>query len=921
MSDAYGLVLAILESTFGRDELDRRLPGAQAALAGLRRAYRTTGCPRYDTVDERLAYALGYHPVHIHMADWAFEQAGPSLDALGERELARVVFLGAGPGAELVALAKFVAREHPEIRRIEATLVDRQAGWEDARAIVGISLAETLIGDCELEVTALCADLTSAADRPRLSRALLRADLVVSHAVLSEVASVGGGDTIEWLCATISEGVPLLLVDLVRSDGGGKAFERCGAAGLRIHANASETVRVGRPPERLYGPFFQERDGLWARQNAHTRMQLLAHGALQPPRTLPRFVFTPCQQVAIDAFGHFLQASGSAPVAMMRGAAGTGKSALIREFVALAKRAGRLPVLMAPTGHASKRLGIMSNHPTSTVHSALYRHRRTDLDESGGREVLFGLEGALQGDLWIVDEASLVGDRSVDSDDQAIRLRFHEGKLLTDLLQALDDAPAGTQLVVVGDQYQLPPIDSPHSPALDEAELSGRLGVHVPVWELDTVMRQSDDSSILRMADRCRSGEPLSELSDVEEADSERLSDHADDLEDGSAIVIAWANATVARFNRTIRTMLGRRSPVPETGDRLVMIRTSADGSFVNGDEMIVESIGAPLEVSRRLGNTDERMSARLLRAVVSVETVNGRVPLDALILLDGVEGHSKADLEKIERVLLIDARARYREAVTRDSELDEGHFLKNDPVFNALRVVYSYARTCHRAQGGEWDSVIVDLGHGRKAPRGWDYTAVTRARRHLKVINRPPRLEDLDIDVELGVTLTENGLRGTIRELQHGGRQVEVSDGADAVQVNVYVRRGVPSEIVRQKGDDALSRRVLPLLRCWAARVREQRQPILDGKVIEQVDAALRPFDTDGVQLTRHRIGDWEARIEGVDESGGAGGLGSVAELRFRYNGSGALGGFKVTGEGDARERVDGVARLLDPSARGPRY
>lgn len=921
MSDAYTPILEALEHAIGQDELSRRLPRAQAALACLRKTYRSTGCPRYDTDDERLAYALAYHPVHIHMADWAFEQAGPALACLGDRERVNVVFLGAGPGAELVALARFIAREHPEICRIDATLVDRQAGWEDVRAIVGVSRAETLLGGRELRIETLSVDLVSEADRPRLKRALQSADLVVSHAVLSEVASVGGCDTIDWLCATLPGTVPLLLVDLERSRGGRKVFERCQAAGLTAHANTSGTVRVGRPPERLRGPFFREQSDLLARQNAYARVQLLAHVVPLPLRTRPQFVFTSCQQTAREAFRHFLRASDSTPVAMLRGAAGTGKSTLIREFVELSRQAGRLPVLMAPTGHASKRLRSASGCPVSTVHSTLYQHRRTDLDESGGREVVFGPKGGLSGDLWIVDEASLVGDRSVDSDEDAIRLRFHEGKLLTDLLQALDDAPEGTQLVFVGDQYQLPPIDSSHSPALEATALSQRLNVHVPVWELETVTRQAEDSPILRIADRCRSGDPLSELPDLEETDSDRLADHANDFENGSAVVIAWANTTVARFNRTIRTVLGRPSSMPQAGDRLVSIRTTADDSFVNGDEMVVESVGTTLQVSRQLGRTGERVTAQLLRIVVSVETVSGRVPLDTLILLDGIEGHSKGDLEKIERVLLIDARTRFKETKARSSEPDESLFLAADPVFNAVRVVYAYARTCHRAQGGEWDTAIVDVSQVRRAPKGWDYTAVTRARRHLKVIGRLPRLEALDIDVELEAMLVQHGLRSRFKELQHGGRQVDVSDGSAVVQVNVYVRRGVLSEIVRQKGDDALGQRVVPLLQGWAARVREERQPILDGKVTGRLDVALRSFDAGAVQLTRHRIGDWDARIEAVDQSGSATGIGCVAQLRFRYNKAGVLSAFQVKGEGVARECIDGVARLLDSTAQAPRY
>jgi hypothetical protein len=56
---------------------------------------------------------------------------------------------------------------------------------------------------------------------------------------------------------------------------------------------------------------------------------------------------------------------------------------------------------------------------------------------------------------------------------------------------------------------------------------------------------------------------------------------------------------------------------------------------------------------------------------------------------------------------------------------------LKNDKYFNALRVKFGYAITCHKAQGGEWNTVFVDY-FGRNSlkddPLRWAYTATTRA-------------------------------------------------------------------------------------------------------------------------------------------------------------------------------------------------
>jgi hypothetical protein len=66
---------------------------------------------------------------------------------------------------------------------------------------------------------------------------------------------------------------------------------------------------------------------------------------------------------------------------------------------------------------------------------------------------------------------------------------------------------------------------------------------------------------------------------------------------------------------------------------------------------------------------------------------------------------------------------------------------LKNDPYFNALRVKFGYAITCHKSQGGEWKNVFVDY-FGQVSlntnPLRWCYTATTRAIDTLFAINAP---------------------------------------------------------------------------------------------------------------------------------------------------------------------------------------
>ena len=69
---------------------------------------------------------------------------------------------------------------------------------------------------------------------------------------------------------------------------------------------------------------------------------------------------------------------------------------------------------------------------------------------------------------------------------------------------------------------------------------------------------------------------------------------------------------------------------------------------------------------------------------------------------------------------------------------------LKNDPWFNALQVKYAYAVTCHKAQGGQWSNVFVDMGYIRPDMLGldfyrWLYTAFTRTTGRLLLVNISP--------------------------------------------------------------------------------------------------------------------------------------------------------------------------------------
>jgi exodeoxyribonuclease-5 len=68
---------------------------------------------------------------------------------------------------------------------------------------------------------------------------------------------------------------------------------------------------------------------------------------------------------------------------------------------------------------------------------------------------------------------------------------------------------------------------------------------------------------------------------------------------------------------------------------------------------------------------------------------------------------------------------------------------LRANPYYNVVQVKYAYALTCHKAQGGQWKNVFLDIGYITEQHLGvdfyrWLYTAFTRAAERIYLVNLP---------------------------------------------------------------------------------------------------------------------------------------------------------------------------------------
>ena len=114
-------------------------------------------------------------------------------------------------------------------------------------------------------------------------------------------------------------------------------------------------------------------------------------------------------------------------------------------------------------------------------------------------------------------------------------------------------------------------------------------------------------------------------------------------------------------------------------------------------------------------------------------------------ILLISTISSDTPNLNSIQQTnLFIDFAIRMKKLgiTQKKNEAEFYSIMQSDPYLNALRCSYGYAVTCHKAQGGEWNNVYVDFGmiacNPTQEKYQWVYTAITRAKETLHILNKP---------------------------------------------------------------------------------------------------------------------------------------------------------------------------------------
>ncbi|MFT4752889.1 MAG: ATP-dependent exoDNAse (exonuclease V) alpha subunit, partial [Salibacteraceae bacterium] len=199
------------------------------------------------------------------------------------------------------------------------------------------------------------------------------------------------------------------------------------------------------------------------------------------------FQATPDQQEALDLLNMFFNSNNALQVFILRGYAGTGKTTILAHLAKSLQKQNKV-VLLAPTGRAAKVLSSYCGIPAFTIHKRIYW-----LAEGAEGDLNFVLQkNKFTDTLFIVDESSMISSSSAGQRD-----------VLEDLMRFVYRAK-GCKVIFAGDNAQLPPVELDYSPALDAKFMEDRFNLPVTEIELNTVVRQENESGILHNATQLR---------------------------------------------------------------------------------------------------------------------------------------------------------------------------------------------------------------------------------------------------------------------------------------------------------------------------------------------------------------------------------------------------------------------------------
>ena len=453
-----------------------------------------------------------------------------------------------------------------------------------------------------------------------------------------------------------------------------------------------------------------------------------------------RFEPTHEQAIAMNRLAAFVDDAEDRRVFLLKGYAGTGKTAIVSSLVRTMVRHRQRVVLMAPTGRAAKVFSNTSGFPACTIHKKIYRQK--SLLDAGSFQLDRNMH---EHTLFLVDEASMISNEGLSG------ATFGTGRLLDDLISYVYSG-AGCKLLMLGDQAQLPPVGEHESPGLSAEFLAG-YGLKVSEFCLENVMRQEHESGILFNATVLRNFTVdstaaagfrfrLDGFKDVVKISGSDLIETLSTCysRDGidETMVLCRSNKRAIVYNNGIRNAILDREDELTRGDSVMIVKNNyfwtenlvaeegAD-SYTNLPSFIANG---DIAVIRRVRRQRELYGFRFEDAVLSFPDYDD-LEMDVTLLLDTLHSESPSLTREESDKLFNSVMEDYADIPDKKEKMK---LLRENKHFNALQIKYAYAVTCHKAQGGQWKNIFIDQGYVTPEMQDedyyrWLYTALTRAR------------------------------------------------------------------------------------------------------------------------------------------------------------------------------------------------
>lgn len=406
--------------------------------------------------------------------------------------------------------------------------------------------------------------------------------------------------------------------------------------------------------------------------------------------------WSPQQETGLQSVKKWFAAED--PLFKLFGFAGTGKTTLAME---IAQMVGGNVLFAAYTGKAAYVLQQKGCHGASTIHSLIYH----TADKS--KAVLQEMKAEMAQLVVEIQEAKgNVGKdprviklkRMIDKEEDELSKPFfrinHDSPVKQADLVIIDECSMvgkqmgqdlldfGTPILVLGDPAQLPPVGD-----------GGFFTLGKPHHMLTEIHRQAKDNPIIHLATRIRKGEgiALGHYGESRVIKRDELNHH---LALSADQLLVGRNDTRRSCNTRLRELYQIKSPLPVENDKLVCLRNNYDEGFLNGS----------------LWRVTQALPDYVTEDYVEITVV----PHEQRENHNGIETIAHRGIF-------------------------EGNELKM-PWWDrktADEFDYGYALTCHKAQGSQWDNVLVfdESAVFKQNRSNWLYTAVTRAAEKVTIV------------------------------------------------------------------------------------------------------------------------------------------------------------------------------------------